>query len=130
MTESTRKIHYAWFIAFLTFGILLVTAGIRATPSIMMVPLESEFGWSRAAISAARAINIALFGLIGPFAASVMDRLGMRRVILAALALLAVSVGLTTQMKHQWQLILLWGVLVGGGSGVTSMVLAAIVATR
>jgi sugar phosphate permease len=130
MTESTRKIHYAWFIALLTFGILLVTAGIRATPSIMMVPLESEFGWSRSAISAAVAINIALFGLIGPFAASVMDRLGMRRVVLAALALLAVSVGLTTQMKHQWQLTLLWGVLVGSGTGVTSMVLAAIVATR
>ena len=130
MTESTRRIHYAWFIALLTFVILLVTAGIRATPGIMMVPLESEFGWSRAAISAAVAINIALFGLIGPFAASVMDRLGMRRVILAALALLAVSVGLTTQMKHQWQLTLLWGVLVGTGTGVTSMVLAAIVATR
>jgi sugar phosphate permease len=130
MTESTRRIHYAWFIALLTFVVLLVTAGIRATPGIMMVPLESEFGWSRAAISAAVAINIALFGLIGPFAASVMDRLGMRRVILAALALLAVSVGLTTQMKHQWQLTLLWGVLVGSGTGVTSMVLAAIVATR
>jgi sugar phosphate permease len=130
MTEGTRRIHYAWFIALLTFVILLVTAGIRATPGILMVPLESEFGWSRAAISAAVAINIALFGLIGPFAASVMDRLGMRRVILAALALLAVSVGLTTQMKHQWQLTLLWGVLVGSGTGVTSMVLAAIVATR
>jgi sugar phosphate permease len=130
MTEGTRRIHYAWFIALLTFVILLVTAGIRATPSIMMVPLESEFGWSRAAISTAVAINIALFGVIGPFAASVMDRLGMRRVTLAALALLAVSVALTTQMKHQWQLTLLWGVLVGSGTGVTSMVLAAIVATR
>lgn len=130
MTASTRKIHYAWIVALLTFVILLVTAGIRATPGILMVPLESEFGWSRAAISAAVAVNIALFGLIGPFAASVMDRLGMRRVILAALALLAVSVALTTQMKHQWQLTLLWGVLVGSGTGVTSMVLAAIVATR
>jgi len=117
MTGDTRRIHYAWFIALLTFVILLVTAGIRATPSIMMVPLESEFGWSRAAISTAVAINIALFGLIGPFAASVMDRLGMRRVTLAALALLAVSVALTTQMKHQWQLTLLWGVLVGSGTG-------------
>lgn len=129
-TMSGRKIHYAWIIAALTFVILLITAGVRATPGVLMVPLEGEFGWSRAAISAAIAINIALFGLIGPFAASVMDRLGMRRVILAALALLAVSVGLTTQMTHQWQLTLLWGVLVGSGTGVTSMVLAAIVATR
>src|SRR6267143_1620735 len=124
------RLHYAWVVAFVTFVVLLVTAGIRATPGLFMVSLESEFGWSRAAISTAVAINIALFGLIGPFAASVMDRLGMRRVTLAALALLAVSVALTTQMKHQWQLILLWGVLVGIGTGVTSMVLAAIVATR
>ena len=125
-----KRIHYAWYIAALTFVILLVTSGIRATPGVLMVPLEGEFGWSRAAISAAVAINIALFGLIGPFAASVMDRLGLRRVILAALALLAVSVALTTRMQHQWQLTLLWGVLVGTGTGVTSMVLAAIVATR
>src|SRR5215813_2644963 len=95
-----------------------------------MVPLESEFGWSRTVISAAVAINIALFGLIGPFAASVMDRWGVRRVVLSALALLAVSVALTTQMRTQWQLTLLWGVLVGTGTGVTSMVLAAIIANR
>ena len=95
-----------------------------------MVPLEDEFGWSRTVISAAVAINIALFGLIGPFAASVMDRLGLRRMVLAALALLTVSVALTTAMRTEWQLTPLWGILVGSGTGVTSMVLAAIIATR
>lgn len=124
------RLHYAWVIAAVTFVILLVTAGVRATPGVLMVPLEDEFGWSRTAISGAVAINIALFGLIGPFAASVMDRWGLRRVVLAALALLASAVALTTFMQHQWQLVLLWGVLVGAGTGVTSMVLAAIVATR
>jgi MFS family permease len=124
------RLHYAWVVAFVTFIVLLVTAGIRATPGILMVPLESEFGWNRAVISAAVAINIALFGLIGPFAASVMDRWGLRRVILAAVALLAASVALSTQMRSQWQLTLLWGVLIGTGTGVTSMVLAAVVATR
>jgi sugar phosphate permease len=124
------RLHYAWIVALVTFVVLLVTAGIRATPGILMVPLEAEFGWSRAVISAAVALNIALFGLIGPFAASVMDRWGLRRVILAAVALLAVSVALTTGMTTRWELTLLWGVLVGTGTGVTSMVLAAVVATR
>jgi sugar phosphate permease len=124
------RFHYGWIVAATTFLVLLVTAGIRATPGVLMVPLEDEFGWSRAAISGAVAINIALFGLIGPFAASVMDRWGLRRVILAALALLTASVALTTQMQQEWQLTLLWGVLVGTGTGVTSMVLAAVVATR
>jgi sugar phosphate permease len=125
-----RRLHYAWVIALVTFVILLVTAGIRATPGVLMVSLESEFGWSRTVISGAVAINIALFGLLGPFAASLMDRWGLRRVVLGAIALLAVSVALTTRMQNQWQLTLLWGVLVGTGTGMTSMVLAAIIANR
>src|SRR5262245_2048700 len=124
------RIHYAWIVAAATFTILLVTAGVRATPGLLMVPLESEFGWNRALISAAVALNIALFGLIGPFAASLMDRFGLRRVILGAVALLAVSVALTTRMHAEWQLVLLWGLCVGSGTGFTSMVLAAIIATR
>jgi sugar phosphate permease len=124
------RVHYAWIVAAVTFVVLLITAGVRATPGLLMVPLEAEFGWSRALISGAVAINIALFGLIGPFAASVMDRWGLRRVILAAVALLALSVTLTTLMRHEWQLVLLWGVLVGTGTGVTSMVLAAVVVSR
>jgi len=122
--------HYAWVVALVTFAVLLVTAGIRATPGLLMVPLEAEFGWSRAAISAAVALNIALFGLIGPFAASAMNRWGIRRLVLIAVGLLAVSVALTTQMHSQWQMTMLWGVCVGTGTGVTSMVLAAVVATR
>ena len=125
-----RSLHYAWIVAAVTFVILIVTAGVRATPGVLMISFEGEFGWSRAAISSAIAINIALFGLIGPFAASVMDRWGVRRVILGALGLLAASVALTTQMRALWQLTVLWGVLVGTGTGVTSMVLAAIIANR
>jgi MFS family permease len=124
------RLHYAWIVALVTFAVLLVTAGIRATPGVLMISLEGEFGWSRAVISGAVAINIALFGLIGPFAASVMDRWGLRRVVLAAIALLGIAVALTTRMQSQWHLTLLWGVLVGTGTGVTSMVLAAIVANR
>src|SRR6478752_6369301 len=115
MTSSApqRRAHYAWIVAAVTFLVLLITAGIRATPGVLMVPLEAEFGWNRAVISLAVAINIALFGLIGPFAASVMERYGLRRVILCAVALLAVAVALTTRMHTEWQLTLLWGVLVG-----------------
>ena len=128
--EATNRLHYAWIVALVTFAVLLVTAGVRATPGVLMIYLEGEFGWSRTVISAAVAINIALFGLIGPFAASVMDRWGLRRVVLGAVALLAVSLALTTRMHSEWQFTLLWGVLVGTGTGVTSMVLAAIIASR
>lgn len=117
-------------MAAVTFLVLLVAAGIRATPSVLMVPLETEFGWSRSAISGAVAVNIALFGLIGPFAAEFIQRWGLRRIVTLAMALLSIAVAVSTQMTAQWQLFLLWGVLVGTGSGVTSLVLAAIVTNR
>src|SRR4051794_41953029 len=89
--DSRPRLHYAWVIAILTFIVLLITAGVRATPGLLMVPLETEFGWSPAVISGAVAINIALFGLIGPFAAGDMARWGLRRGGLVAAGLLAAS---------------------------------------
>jgi len=130
VTPEKLKLHYAWIVAGVTFLILLVTAGVRATPSILIVPLEHEFGWTTAAISGAIAVNIALFGIIGPFAASFMARYGLRKIVLLALALLAFAVALSSTMHHRWELMLYWGVLVGAGSGVTALVLAAVVVNR
>jgi predicted MFS family arabinose efflux permease len=127
---GSLKIHYAWVVAGVTFLVLLATAGVRATPSILLVPLQHEFGWTNAAISSAIAVNIALFGIIGPFAASFMSRYGVRRIVLVALALLAFAVALSSTMHHRWELMLFWGVLVGSGSGVTALVLAAVVVNR
>ncbi len=124
------RIHYAWIVALVTFVVMLITAGIRAAPGLFMVALEGEFGWSRALFSASIAVNIALFGLIGPFAASLMDRWGLRRVVLGALALMASAVALSTRMTTEWHFFLFWGVLVGAGTGVTAMVLGAVIATR
>jgi sugar phosphate permease len=108
----------------------MAAAGVRSVPGVLILPLEKEFGWDRATISLAVSINLLLFGLCGPFAASVMERIGMRRQMLAALSLLAVAVGLTTQIRQSWQLLALWGVVVGIGAGAMSNWLAATVANR
>jgi len=129
-TLTKGRVHYAWVMAMVTFAVLIITAGVRATPGVLMVPLQAEFGWTTAAISTAIAINIALFGVLGPFAASAMNRFGIRRIVLGAVALLAASVALTTRMQTIWQMTLLWGICVGTGTGVTAMVLAATVTTR
>jgi MFS family permease len=100
-TVVESKLHYAWIVAGVTFFILLITAGIRARPSILMVPLQHEFGWTTAAISGAIAVNIALFGIIGPFAASFMARYGVRRIVLLALAVLACGVAGSSLMRHR-----------------------------
>jgi sugar phosphate permease len=125
-----RRIHYGWVVAGVTFLVLLVGALVRSTPGVLIVPLREEFGWSTATISGAVAVNIMLYGLVGPFAVAIMERFGLRRTVCAALLLLATGAGLTVFMRQAWQLTLLWGVLVGLGSGMVAMVLGATVANR
>jgi MFS family permease len=127
---ARRNIHYGWAVVAVTFITLLVTAAAMGTPGVMIVPLEREFGWSDAQISSALALRILLFGLLGPFAAAFMNRYGVRRVIVCALTLIAAGLLTSLAMTQVWQLVLLWGVVVGIGTGLTAMVLAATVATR
>src|SRR5687768_3043549 len=127
---APRKIHYAWIIAAVTFVALLTAASTRSTPGLLIVPLEKEFGWSRATISFAVGVNILLYGLIGPFAATMMDSFGVRRIMLGGLAMIGLGVALTPLMQHSWQLVVLWGLIVGSGCGVIANVLAATIAAR
>src|SRR5579859_1907989 len=125
-----RRIHYAWIMAAVTFVALMGAAGFRATPSVLIVPLQNEFGWNRAVISVAVSVNLVLFGLTGPFAAALMDRFGLRAVTVGALITVSTGALLTTVMNSPWQLYLLWGVVVGLGTGCMASVLAATVAGR
>ena len=124
------RIHYAWIALGVAFLTLLIAAATRAAPGVFIVPFEEEFGWTRALIGAAVSINLVLFGLIGPFAAAVVEQLGARRTMLFAVALVAGGVALTTLMSSKWQLILLWGFVVGSGTGMTALALGATVVNR
>jgi sugar phosphate permease len=128
--QLPRRWHYAWVIVAVCFAVTVMAAGVRSTPGVLIVPLEDEFGWSRATISFALGINLLLFGAIGPFAAAVMDRFGARRTITLALAVTAASVVLTPAMSDPWQLVLLWGVVVGLSTGFIGGFLAAYIAGR
>lgn len=125
-----RRLHYAWIVAGVTFLTLLMTSGFRATPGILIVPLESEFGWSRATISVALSVNLLLFGLVSPFASAVLNRYGVRRTIGWALGAVAAGSAATILMDAPWQLVLLWGVVVGTATGAVSVPLAATIASR
>ncbi|EJN09999.1 MFS transporter [Herbaspirillum sp. YR522] len=124
------RFHYAWIVVGVIFLVLLCSAGIRATPSVMILPLEQEFGWSRSTISMVISVNIALYGLIGPFSAAAMQRFGIRSVVLAALALLALGTALSTLMQMPWHMLLSWGLLVGVGTGVAANTLGATIVGR
>src|SRR5690606_34793290 len=103
------RIHWAWVIAAVAFVTLIGAAGFRAVPSVLIDPLHEEFGWSHGTIGSAVSINLVLFGVISPFAAALMDRLGIRRVVACALVLVAAGAGLTVFMTEPWQLLLCWG---------------------
>lgn len=124
------RFHYGWIAAAVVFLVLLTSAGTRATPSVLMVPLEHELGWSRAAISLAISINIALYGLTGPFAAAAMQRFGMRVTVLGALVTMAAGVALSSMMTATWQMMLIWGVMVGSATGVAALTLSATFVNR
>ena len=125
-----HRLHYAYVVAALTFLTLLVVAGIRATPAVLIVPLEKNFGWSRDQITLAVSIGLALFGLMGPFAAAAMQRFGIRRTMVAALLLLAAAMGGSAFVTSPLGLILTWGVLAGIGTGTMAMVLGVTVVNR
>src|SRR5882757_2643631 len=129
-TARRPRLHWAWVVAAVSFVALLGAAGFRSVPGVMMNPLHHEFGWSHGTVGLAMSVNMTLFGLTAPFAAALMDRLGVRPVLSAALVLIASGSALSVFMTASWQLVLLWGVLVGVGTGAISMGFVATVSTR
>jgi predicted MFS family arabinose efflux permease len=114
-------------VAGVAFLALMGAAGFRAAPSVMIVPMQDEFGWSRATLSSAVAVNLVLFGLTAPFAAALMERFGIRAVTATALGVVAAGAGLSVFVVAPWQIVLTWGVLIGLGTGSMALVFAAVV---
>jgi sugar phosphate permease len=125
-----RRFHPAWAVAAVAFVALVGAAGFRATPGVLIRPLHEDFGWSLGTISAAVSINLLLYGLTAPFAAALMERFGMRRVVAYALLMVAAGSGLTVFMRSSWELIFCWGVLVGLGTGSMALAFVATVTSR
>ncbi|MFV0308463.1 MAG: MFS transporter [Desertimonas sp.] len=128
--DVERRSPWPWLVAATAFVALLGAGSFRAAPSVLIEPLQADFGWSRSTISAAVMVNLILYGLTSPFAAALMDRFGMRVVVAGALTLISVGSGLTLFITESWQLILCWGVLVGLGAGSMALAFVATVTNR
>jgi MFS family permease len=125
-----RRIHYGWVMVAVGLITLVTAAGFRSTTGILIVPLQNEFGWSRATIGFAIAINLVIYGLGGPFAAAFIERFGMRRVITVAILGISLGAGLSIFMTQPWQLDVLWGVVNASATGAISVPLGAMIANR
>nr|MDQ3043884.1 MFS transporter [Chloroflexota bacterium] len=129
-TARRTPFHYGWIVVAVTSLTLLIAAGVRSAPGVLIHPLEMEFGWSRSSISLAVSIGLLLYGLAGPAAGALMDRFGPTRLMMIGVALTAISTALAAAMSALWQLNLLWGVFSGLGTGIAATVLGATVANR
>lgn len=127
---ARRNIHYGWVMVGVTFLAALISAGTVGAPGVFIVPLQKEFGWSTAEISSALSIRFILFGLMAPFAAALMNRYGLRNVTLAAQLIVVSGLLASLGMTQVWQLVALWGVVIGIGTGMTALVLGATIASR
>ena len=127
---AARGMFYGWVVAGATFLVMLANAGAMGAPGVFIGPLEKEFGWSAADISSAFALRLAIYGLIAPFAAAFFNRFGVRAVVVAAVGMVSAGVLASTVMTQLWQLVALWGVLIGLGTGMVALVLGATVAAR
>ncbi|UUY47778.1 MFS transporter [Streptomyces yangpuensis] len=126
----TARVHRAWFVAAVTFVTIIGAAGFASLPGLLIEPLHEEFGWSHGTIGVAVSVNMALYGITAPFAAALMDRFGIRRVVAVALTVIAGGAVATVRMTEPWQLVLCWGLLVGLGSGSMALAFAATVTGR
>jgi MFS family permease len=124
------RLHYSWVVVAVMFVVILASVGVRATPGVLIVPLQQAFGWNAAVISGAVSLNILLFGLVGPFAAGLIQVIGLKRTVLCSMVLLVIGAGLSSLVTEIWQLYLTWGVLVGLGSGAGMVGLATAIANR
>src|SRR3979490_2407806 len=127
---ARRNIHYGWGMVGVTFLTALITPGAVGAPGVFIVPLQHEFGWTTAEISSALSIRFLLFGLMAPFAAALLNRYGLRNVTLSALLIVASALVVSLGMTKVWQLMLLWGVVIGIGTGMPALVLGATTPAR
>ena len=124
------RVHRAWLVAGVTFLVLLASAAFRSSLGVLLVPIEDDLGWTRTQTSVAVSLNLVVYGLAAPFAAALLERVGVRRMALGALLLISAGCLTTTVMTEPWQLWALWGVVIGIATGSIALVFGAIVATR
>lgn len=125
-----KRIHYSWVILFIAFFSIITAGIVRSSSGVFIVPFETDFGWERSTISFAFAISLLLYGLSGPFMAALIEVLGLKKMMILAMATLLVGILLTFFMVKPWQLVLIWGIIIGLGSGLFLTVLSPYIANQ
>jgi MFS family permease len=127
---QVRRFHYAWVIVAVTLVTLMAAQAVRAAPGVIIVPLEQEFGWDRAAISLAVGVSLLAFGLGGPLGGWLLERFGPRRLLTGGILLIGAGLVALMNIRELWQLYVVWGIVIGLGTGAAGQVASAAIAQR
>ena len=131
MRGRTRgRLFYGWVMVVVGFVAILIGAGTRAAPGALLLPIQYDTGWSTSQVTIAGSVGLLLLGLGGPVSGVLIDRFGIRRLAIGALMLTALGMGLSALVHEVWQLVLLFGIVSGFGSGLVASSLGPIIANR
>ncbi len=130
MKAPRRTLHYAWVVLGALVVVMLLGSGLRAVFGVFIKPMETTFGWDRAALSGAAAISLLLLGAAGPIVGWLADQWGPRRVIFLSAILLGLGAMLSSRVSALWQIYITCGVLMGLGAGGVGMSTGAALAAR
>lgn len=125
-----KRFHYSWIILLISFSSIIVAGIVRSSSGVFIEPFENEFGWDRSVISLAFAVGLFLYGISGPFMAALIEVLGLKKIMIISMATLFTGTLLTLKMQYSWQLIVIWGIIIGLGSGLFLTVLSPYIANR
>ena len=127
---AEKGIHYAWFMAFISFFLLMFSSSAMSTPAVLMLPIINAFGWSITDISAIIGALFIIVAVAAPFGTAFMLRLGLTKIVVTSCASLILGLGLTAFALEKWHLFFSMGALLGLASGILGLGFAATVATR
>ena len=97
---------------------------------VFLTPLTHEFGWSRAAVSLAAALNLVLYGIAQPFFGRMIDAYGPRAVIATGIVLMSLGNLLMSVAAELWQLYLFYGFLTGAGFTASAILPVSVLVLR
>lgn len=120
------RFFHGWIIVFLAF-LSAITYGLFYSYSAFIAPLESYLETSRAAISAAYTIYLAVYSAFAVPMGWLCDRHGPGRTMWLSAILIGGGLALCSTVTSLWQLYLLYGVVAAMGHGAIFVVPSATV---
>ena len=118
-TSQGKRLFYGYWVVAGCFVLLFLFAGAGFYSfSIFIKPLESEFGWSRSAISLAMSIYMIVHGIAGPFVGHATETYGPRKVMTLFALLSGACFILVSFVSSLWSFYLAYALLSIGTTGI------------